>query len=183
MKILFNIHAYLANRLYRYDRQSVLSVFRDMPNFMNCLNPNCDSGQIHGGGDDQPIMTCTTCGFKSCYTHKRPWHTGQTCNEYETLQKEQQEQEKASAELIAKSAKIFPNPKCGLYVAKVSGFDHMTCRCLSALVKRAIVFCLFKFGNRSPMPSSVLLDMPGFIQGYPERGQHGSFRYLQVSYG
>ncbi|TVY54887.1 hypothetical protein LCER1_G004091 [Lachnellula cervina] len=83
----------------RYDRNSVIAAFRHMPNFTYCLNAGCDSGQIHGGGDDQPIMTCTTCQFKTCFTHKTAWHSDLTCTEYDEMlvkDKERTEQEEAS---------------------------------------------------------------------------------------
>jgi len=31
--------------------------------FFRCLNPKCASGQSQDGGE---ILTCHTCGFKSC---------------------------------------------------------------------------------------------------------------------
>lgn len=98
-----------------------------MPNFTMCLGPNCDSGQIHGGGNDQPIMTCTTCQFKTCFTHQMPWHTGQTCAEYDTEKSERTRQEAASAEFIAEKTKACPNPKCGLNLDKYTGCDHVIC--------------------------------------------------------
>jgi hypothetical protein len=99
-----------------------------MPNFAMCLGPGCDSGQIHETGDAQPIMTCTICHFKTCFTHKMPWHQGQTCAEYDFLRKERMEQEAASENLIAKTTKKCPNPKCGHGIEKKGGCDHMTCK-------------------------------------------------------
>ena len=112
---------------FRYDKKSVLAAFQDMPNFMMCLGPNCDSGQIHEGGDDQPIMTCTTCQFKTCFIHKMPWHTDQTCAQYDAEQAERTQQEAASAEFLARKTKVCPNPRCGLHVDKYSGCDHVRC--------------------------------------------------------
>ncbi|TVY20580.1 Uncharacterized protein LARI1_G002539 [Lachnellula arida] len=121
----------------RYDRNSVIAAFRHMPNFTYCLNAGCDSGQIHGGGDDQPIMTCTECQFKTCFTHKTAWHSDMTCSEYDEVlakDKERTEQEAASQKFLAEETKICPNPECGLHCTKVSGCDHMTCH-----------FCHFEF--------------------------------------
>ena len=100
-----------------------------MTNFTMCLGPNCGSGQIHGGGNDQPIMTCTSCQFKTCFTHKMPWHAGQTCEQYDIKQqKKRTKQEAASAAFLAKETKICPNKKCGLHVDKWMGCDHVTCK-------------------------------------------------------
>ncbi|TVY36886.1 Uncharacterized protein LOCC1_G007848 [Lachnellula occidentalis] len=114
----------------RYDRKSVIAAFRHMPNFTYCLNAGCDSGQIHGGGDDQPIMTCTECQFKTCFTHETAWHSGMTCSEYDEVlakDKKRTKQEAASQKYLTKKTKICPNPKCGLHCIKVDGCDHMTC--------------------------------------------------------
>jgi hypothetical protein len=114
----------------RYDQKSLLAAFRDMPNFIMCLGPRCDSGQIHETGDDQPIMTCTTCHFKTCFTHKMPWHSGQTCAEYDAYRQERMDQEAASEKLIASTTKKCPNPRCGHGIEKSGGCDHMTCKLL-----------------------------------------------------
>lgn len=94
-----------------------------------CLSPGCGSGQIHTGGDAQPIMTCK-CGFKTCYTHKMPWHSDQTCAEYDAERKERMEQEAASEKFITENlaAKICPNIACGARIQKNGGCDHMSCK-------------------------------------------------------
>jgi hypothetical protein len=104
-----------------------MAVFKDIPNFTMCLGPGCDSGQIYGGGHDQPIMTCTTCKFKTCFTHQLPWHAGQTCDEYDEAIVERLMQEEASMKLIGKISKICPTPSCGANIQKSAGCDHMTC--------------------------------------------------------
>ncbi|KAF8864894.1 hypothetical protein BDZ45DRAFT_581627 [Acephala macrosclerotiorum] len=111
-----------------YDKKSLLAAFQTMPNFTMCLAPGCGSGQIHEGGDAEPIMTCRTCEFKTCFSHKMPWHEGQTCAEYDVMRRERMEQEAASEAFISQNAKICPNPKCGHGIIKYAGCDHMTCR-------------------------------------------------------
>jgi hypothetical protein len=119
---------FLTDMVDRYDQKSLLAAFRDMPNFAMCLGPGCDSGQIHETGDDQPIMTCTTCHFKTCFTHKMPWHSGQTCADYDAEQKKRMEQEAASEKWITETTKKCPNPECGHAIEKNGGCDHMTCK-------------------------------------------------------
>ncbi|CZR51821.1 related to RING finger protein Dorfin [Phialocephala subalpina] len=111
-----------------YDKKSLLAAFQTMPNFTMCLAPGCGSGQIHEGGDAEPIMTCRTCNYKTCFSHKMPWHEGQTCAEYDTMRRERMEQEAASETFIYQNAKICPNPNCGHGIIKHGGCDHMTCR-------------------------------------------------------
>jgi hypothetical protein len=89
--------------VYSYEKKLIWA-----PTFMICIGPGCNSGQIHKGGDTQPIrpwasvqfgtnsrgrrrsahydmrsmelrtneggdtqpiMTCTACTFKMCWTH------------------------------------------------------------------------------------------------------------------
>jgi hypothetical protein len=116
---------------------------------MMYLRPGCDSGQIHEGGDSQPIMTCTKCQYKSCWTHHMPWHSGQTCDEYEVERKERVAQEVASMQILDETTKICPNTKCGLHVVKISDCDHMTCKSLNLLQILLLIFqghkCKFEF--------------------------------------
>ena len=83
----------VANWSSRYDAKQMQEMLSTMPNFARCLGPNCSSGQIHDGGDEQPIMTCISCQFKTCYTHQLPWHDGQTCAEYDDMHAERVRQE------------------------------------------------------------------------------------------
>ncbi|KAF7870289.1 hypothetical protein EAF04_004035 [Stromatinia cepivora] len=109
-----------------YDRNVLLSCIRSDPNFTNCLGPECGGGQIHEDGDDQPIMTCGTCSFKTCFTHKMPWHTGLTCGQYNSQTRERLQQEEASQKLMEKATKKCPN--CQVRIQKNKGCDHMTCQ-------------------------------------------------------
>ncbi|KAI9642074.1 hypothetical protein NHQ30_009945 [Ciborinia camelliae] len=112
----------------RYDKKSLLSYIRNDPNFTNCLGPNCGDGQIHEDGDEQPIMTCGSCGFKTCFTHSIPWHTGLTCSQYDIKKRqraERQIQEDESQKQMEKSTKRCPN--CQVRIEKNHGCDHMTC--------------------------------------------------------
>ncbi|CAD6444594.1 cbdb2440-5f9e-4382-9b39-1985fce29fd3 [Sclerotinia trifoliorum] len=109
-----------------YDRNVLLYCIRSDPNFTNCLGPGCGGGQVHEDGDDQPIMTCGDCSFKTCFTHKMPWHTGLTCDQYNTREREKLQQEEASQKLMEKATKKCP--KCQVRIEKNKGCDHMTCR-------------------------------------------------------
>ncbi|KAF4634338.1 hypothetical protein G7Y89_g3772 [Cudoniella acicularis] len=109
-----------------YDKKSFLAALSPMLNFTYCLNPACEDGQIHGGGEEQPIVMCTSCGFKTCFVHKVPWRAGKTCAEYNEKRRERIEQERESASYLEKETKVCPNPECGLHCVKVDGCDHMT---------------------------------------------------------
>ncbi|KAK6599507.1 hypothetical protein H4I95_08382 [Botrytis cinerea] len=110
----------------RYDKNALLSYISNDPNFTNCLGPNCGAGQIHQDGDAQPIMTCGSCDFKTCFIHKMPWHTGLTCAQHDARQREgASKQEQKSQRLIKKATKKCPS--CDVPILKNKGCDHMTC--------------------------------------------------------
>ncbi|KAJ8133446.1 hypothetical protein O1611_g179 [Lasiodiplodia mahajangana] len=52
------------------------------PNFCWCT-AGCGSGQLHLEGRENPLMICTNCGGKTCFTHQSPWHDGLTCREFD----------------------------------------------------------------------------------------------------
>ncbi|PQE05907.1 ring finger domain-containing protein [Rutstroemia sp. NJR-2017a BVV2] len=110
-----------------YDKKALMSLIRQDPNFTHCLGGKCESGQLHDGGNDQPIMTCNSCGAKTCFKHKLPWHTGLTCTEFDEQQRQRLEQEVASVQFMqANNLKQCPNPKSGLRLDKIDGCDHIT---------------------------------------------------------
>jgi hypothetical protein len=69
----------------RYERLSVRGVVNDDPDFVWCSGPNCEDGQYHEGGAASPIVSCNSCGFRTCFVHQEPWHEGATCGEYDAL--------------------------------------------------------------------------------------------------
>jgi len=155
-----------------------MAAFRNLPNFTMCLGPGCESGQIHEGGDDQPIMTCSICRFKTCFIHKMSWHSEQTCNQYDEERKDRIEQETASANLIAETTKICPNPACGHGITKIGGCDHMTCKLLISPTKTCTEYAV----HRPSMQIPILLYVSCLLEGYPERRQHCPYTYLPISY-
>ncbi|PQE04907.1 RING finger protein [Rutstroemia sp. NJR-2017a BBW] len=133
-----------------YDKKALMSLMRQDPNFTHCLGAGCDGGQIHDGGNDQPIMTCNSCGVKTCFTHKLPWHTGLTCTEYDEQQRQRLEQEAASVQFMqANNFKQCPNPKCGLRLDKISGCNHMTCRSYNSILAVWFSFTCFSYPELS----------------------------------
>ncbi|KAI9769205.1 MAG: hypothetical protein M1840_004334 [Geoglossum simile] len=67
----------------RYDALAMRDGIAIDAQFRWCPAPNCESGQIHNEGADAPIVTCISCGARSCFTHQRLWHEGLTCKEVE----------------------------------------------------------------------------------------------------
>ncbi|KAK4212662.1 hypothetical protein QBC37DRAFT_317825 [Rhypophila decipiens] len=76
--VLHFVPQYLKERL---EKQSLMSVLSADVDFVWCTAPGCSSGQVHEGGQAQPIVTCISCGHKTCFIHKDEWHAGVTCAE------------------------------------------------------------------------------------------------------
>ncbi|KAH8597852.1 hypothetical protein B0O99DRAFT_507675 [Bisporella sp. PMI_857] len=77
-----NCHTYAAKADFerynnRYDQLLAISA---VPEAAMCLGPSCLSAQVHEGGS---FMTCDACNFQTCIKHNIPWHTGETCDEYD----------------------------------------------------------------------------------------------------
>jgi IBR domain, a half RING-finger domain len=87
-----------------------------------CLAAGCGHGGLHGGG--QEMIRCRKCDYKMCLKHQVPWHTGYTCQEYETSHPHAAIT-KTSEELVQKVSK--PCPGCGIAVQKDGGCNHMSC--------------------------------------------------------
>ncbi|KAK4186254.1 hypothetical protein QBC35DRAFT_501781 [Podospora australis] len=62
---------------------SLLDALRETENFVWCWTAGCGNGHFHEGGNDQPIVTCSKCGHRTCFQHQVPWHTDKTCKEYD----------------------------------------------------------------------------------------------------
>ncbi|KAG7008639.1 aristolochene synthase [Physcia stellaris] len=121
--------------LEKYDSKVLMQALTSIPEFRICQSPSCKSGQIHEDGDEEPMVTCNECGFRSCYTHLIPWHTGLTCAEYDhrahrglkgwwevrRLERAERKFQRAFGE-AAKSC-----PRCKSLISKDGGCYHMTC--------------------------------------------------------
>ncbi|KAG6366636.1 hypothetical protein INS49_000814 [Diaporthe citri] len=89
---------------------------RDMPNFTRCPNPDCNSGQVHEGGESHPFVTCAACNTQYCFRHGVPTqpqqqsppsqHDNMSCDEYDRYladplrfrSEHQRQQERAAVE-------------------------------------------------------------------------------------
>lgn len=121
---------YLYNQLTQYSRYETLqlrSTLSEITDFCWCLNPSCDSGQIHPQGSPNHILTCTSCNYKACTVHNIQWHEGETCEQYDyrVSGRKSRRDERATERVIQQTTK--PCPNCKANIEKIAGCDHMTC--------------------------------------------------------
>ncbi|KAI0100676.1 hypothetical protein GGR51DRAFT_349885 [Nemania sp. FL0031] len=109
----------------RYDRLATKSVLDGIGGFRWCLNPKCGAGQIYSSGCEK--AKCYACKHSSCARHDVPWHSGETCRDYDKRTHRQRKNRKLSEKHVRKTTK--PCPGCKKDVNKYSGCDHITCVC------------------------------------------------------
>ncbi|KAI0421245.1 hypothetical protein F5X98DRAFT_371255 [Xylaria grammica] len=109
----------------RYDKLATKAVLEGIKGFRWCLNPNCDAGQIYQLGCEK--AKCHACKRVSCAHHDVPWHSGETCEQYDRRTRKQRKSYKLSEKHVKETTK--PCPGCKKNVNKYSGCDHITCVC------------------------------------------------------
>jgi hypothetical protein len=72
---------------------------------------------------------CHSCGHRSCARHDVPWHSGETCAQFEqrVAGAQAREQEQASEKWKAGETRLCP--KCRIPIEKDGGCDSMWCEC------------------------------------------------------
>ncbi|KAL7628031.1 hypothetical protein AAE478_002227 [Parahypoxylon ruwenzoriense] len=121
-----NVRAFATREVFeRYDTLATKAALTSIPEFMWCLNPRCNSGQIHPVGCSK--AKCHACKHHNCVRHNVPWHKGETCEEYEQRTRIQRRNDKASEQHIKEITK--PCPGCKRNIHKYTGCDHVTCVC------------------------------------------------------
>ncbi len=109
----------------RYDRQLTHEHLEQIKEFVWCAHNGCGSGQLHDMGlHSNPMVTCIKCKKKTCAFHRRIWHIGMTCQEYDQSKRLSVDQN-TQIWLEKYSKKC---PQCQSYIQKISGCDHMTCK-------------------------------------------------------
>ena len=122
----------------QYEEQGIMMLLEAMPNFRRCAAPGCRSGQLHEAGDEQPIMNCGSCGFRTCFHHRVAWHEGKTCEEYDR-ERNMDAKTKMRVEREEKQLRktVRSCPGCNVEILKLGGCDHMTCASTSLACCRA----------------------------------------------
>jgi IBR domain, a half RING-finger domain len=120
-----------------------------------CLATGCGHGGLQNGLNE--MIRCRKCDYRMCFKHQVPWHTGYSCQEYETSHPEAAVT-KTNEEMIRKMSK--PCPGCGIAVQKDGGCNNMSCECLPChaicifcvhrlMVCRPEMWCRLALGQRS----------------------------------
>ena len=105
-----------------------------LPGWWVCPQTECAMGGLHDSTQGQ-IVYCSGCDHAACYDCKVPWHPGIPCAERQQELKsiddrkaEKAKEEEAAAQVLERTTKICPEPKCGVRIEKNAGCQHMTCK-------------------------------------------------------
>ncbi|RIB28050.1 hypothetical protein C2G38_1619025 [Gigaspora rosea] len=89
------------NLFERYGLFLLRHVIRQLEDFRWCKRQGCGWGQEHCSGDEEPIMTCHACMFKTCFTCDVPWHEGITCEQFKENMENDPHEKKEGCEHMA----------------------------------------------------------------------------------
>jgi len=115
------------NCFQRYNSIALRQRLAEDINFRWCLNMKCDHGQTHPYGDAYPIVQCSWCYKKSCFTHQLPWHEGLTCAEFDFFNTDFTDGQVAAQRLISRTTQQCA--RCKKRIERSAVCDYMTCRC------------------------------------------------------
>ncbi|EUC56169.1 ring finger protein, putative [Rhizoctonia solani AG-3 Rhs1AP] len=167
--------------LDRYETLLLRRLLEHDPNFAWCKNPACSWGQIHEGGDENPLVICEQCYTHSCFTHDIPWHTGFTCRQFDVnlkmeaesrrLKEQRDDENRESEEYIRNHAKKCPS--CGRQIQKNGGCNHMTCHSPAGCGHQFCWLCLAHWGQPHKPPCEYY---------YPRSANTSPYAYSGVFY-
>ncbi|KAE9966322.1 hypothetical protein BLS_007069 [Venturia inaequalis] len=132
----------------RHDRLLTRTLLNNLPNFQWCIGPKCDSGQIHIREKGCTEMTCHSCQFKACTACDRPFHEGETCEQYARIL--HLKEDRATAKKVAEISKECPG--CGRAIQRHAGCEHMKCpgrECLVLIIPTFVVTILVQVDQPS----------------------------------
>ncbi|KAJ2904104.1 uncharacterized protein MKZ38_008822 [Zalerion maritima] len=109
----------------KYEKSALRHYLSTLDSFIWCLGAGCESGQIHDPAQG-PIMSCVSCGFRTCAEHQIPWHEGDTCDSYD-LKFSRARNDERLYKIAIKFLGMKKCPNCNVTIQKRGGCDHMHC--------------------------------------------------------
>lgn len=94
-----------------------------------CPFKDCSALMVDDGGDGTVTQAeCPNCCRLFCAQCKVAWHVGVKCSEFFMLRSDERSNEDLLVMEMARNKKWRRCPKCKIFVEKVSGCVHITCR-------------------------------------------------------
>jgi hypothetical protein len=106
----------------QYDLRVTVKLLKEIPDFVMCAHPGCNSGQLHYPNEYFcRKVICIKCKGETCSYHGIIWHTGLTCHQYDG----EKTVDNPSKKWIHRNTKQCP--RCHRNIQKNGGCDHMAC--------------------------------------------------------
>lgn len=122
---------------HRYDNYLLLSHLSSEPSFRRCLRAGCENGQIYEQGEyPNPHITCSSCDFEMCFNHHIPWHSGLSCDQYDSQQQHGDPEYQQTRDWMRSNSKNCPGANCEVRIEKGNACFHMTCGSSTINAKR-----------------------------------------------
>ena len=118
-----NGHQDLIQKYEKFSMDNYLLNHKD--NYSCCPTAGCEYIFFFLEGENR--FLCPLCQKEYCLSCKDIWHKGMTCNEYLDSKDVKKCDEKFLKFVQGANYKICP--KCGVWVEKTKGCNHMKCRC------------------------------------------------------
>lgn len=180
----------------KFDNLERRDIADKTPGWRWCLAPRCKAGQVHKapvqthssiaglgplrrtarnvkkpkGFEPKPnICKCKECGAEACVECDRPWHKGETCEEYQKRLTTQhfEKEEAASLKTIEKECKQCPS--CKKNFQRNGGCDHIRCtQCGSTFC--FLCLRLYNDINRDGHGPQCVYSRPGRIDPHAGAG-------------
>jgi E3 ubiquitin-protein ligase RNF144 len=96
--------------------------------YVRCPGVNCKYIFIYTKGRDTPFPTCQACRKQFCVEGCEKPHVGSTCAKYKEWKGENGQADNMFQNYVAAN-KLKMCPSCKWMCEKISGCNHMTCRC------------------------------------------------------
>lgn len=114
--------------LERWDAALCESVIMGSQKFY-CPFKDCSAMLVDDGGVEVTSSECPNCNRLFCAQCKVAWHSGVDCNEFKSLAKGDRNPEDLMLMDLAKNKKWMRCPSCRIFVEKIDGCQHISCRC------------------------------------------------------
>ncbi|KAF7843167.1 putative E3 ubiquitin-protein ligase RNF217 [Senna tora] len=116
--------------LDRWDQALCESLFLSAPKFY-CPFKDCSAMLVVDNEEEEAISEteCPVCHRLFCARCYVSWHSGVECEEFQKLNENEREREDLLVRELASEKKWRRCPQCKIYVEKIDGCLHITCRC------------------------------------------------------
>ncbi|KAK1436938.1 hypothetical protein QVD17_02722 [Tagetes erecta] len=94
-----------------------------------CPFKDCSAMLVDDGGEAVTVSECPNCNRLFCAQCKVAWHCEMNCVEYQSLKKGEKSPDDILFMDLAKNKKWMKCSECKVFVEKIDGCLHITCRC------------------------------------------------------